>query len=53
MNQTDIDIAKKALNKIMDGDHHYFYLLDEFIRTVEKGMREENAKVPALLLRKT
>lgn len=52
MTQTDIDIAKKALNKIMDGDHHYFYLLDEFIRTVEKGMKEENGKVPALL-RKT
>jgi|DEB19_MinimDraft_2_1074335.scaffolds.fasta_scaffold03391_4 hypothetical protein len=49
MKQVDIDIAKKSLNKILDGEHHYFYLLEDFINQVEKQVKAEESKIPALL----
>jgi ribosomal 50S subunit-associated protein YjgA (DUF615 family) len=52
LTQTDIDVARKALNKVKDGDNHYYYLLDRFIDTVEKGIKEGDGQIP-YLLRKT
>jgi hypothetical protein len=33
----------------MDGDHHYYYLVEDFINQVSKEIKAEEAKVPALL----
>ena len=45
----DIDVARKAINHLYEGEHHYVYLLDHFIDKVEKSIRNE--QVPALLRR--
>jgi len=45
----DIDVARKAINHLYEGEHHYIYLLDHFIDKVEKTVI--SVQIPALLRR--
>lgn len=50
INNEDIRVARKALDKVVDGEEYYSYLLEEFISKVERELNPD-LKVPALLRR--